>query len=166
MTLFWVPAVANGAVFSAPPCAVITYLEGHTAVQPVTRHQRSVTCTVDLQRTMTATAVYIRLTTLTMTNCNGDCQVCSVQYRVQQLRTVQCTHTHMNRANSSLDWVLSHWAHFTVLRFIFLVALCYRADHYIFALWFLSFFFLFFFPRLISATADWMSAILPHMVWP
>jgi len=28
-----------------------------------------------------------------------------------------------------------------------------------------SFFFLFF-PRLISAAADWMSAILPHMVWP
>jgi len=26
---------------------------------------------------------------------------------------------HMNRPNSSLDWVLSHWAHFTVLRFIF-----------------------------------------------
>ena len=23
-------------------------------------------------------------------------------------------HTHMNRTNSSLDWVLSHWAHFTV----------------------------------------------------
>ena len=32
-----------------------------------------------------------------------------------------------------------------------------------------GFFFLllfFFFPRLISAAADWMSAILPHMVWP
>jgi len=29
-----------------------------------------------------------------------------------------------------------------------------------------SFFFLSFFPRLISAVADWMSAILPHMVWP
>jgi len=28
------------------------------------------------------------------------------------------------------------------------------------------FFFLLFFPRLISAIADWMSAILPHMVWP
>ena len=28
------------------------------------------------------------------------------------------------------------------------------------------FFFLLFFPRLISAVADWMSAILPHMVWP
>ena len=26
-------------------------------------------------------------------------------------------------------------------------------------------FFLLFFPRLISAAADWMSAILPHMVW-
>jgi len=40
---------------------------------------------------------------------NGDClegerenyQVCSVQYCVQQLYTVNCTH--MNRANSSLD---------------------------------------------------------------
>jgi len=28
------------------------------------------------------------------------------------------------------------------------------------------FFLLLFFPRLISAVADWMSAILPHMVWP
>ena len=28
-------------------------------------------------------------------------------------------HTHMNRPNRSLDWVLSHWADFTVLRFIF-----------------------------------------------
>jgi len=55
---------------------------------------------------------------------NRDClegkrenyQVCSVRYCVQQC-TVQCTH--MNRPNSSLEWVLSHWAHFTVLRFIF-----------------------------------------------
>ena len=36
---------------------------------------------------------------------------------------------------------------------------------YIFMLWFVlsSFFFI---PRLISAAADWMSAILSHMVWP
>jgi len=44
------------------------------------------------------------------------------------IRSVRCNivcnncahsmHTHMNRPNSSLDWVLSHWAHFTVLRFI------------------------------------------------
>jgi len=27
-------------------------------------------------------------------------------------------------------------------------------------------FFLFFIPRLISVAADWMSTILPHMVWP
>jgi len=26
--------------------------------------------------------------------------------------------------------------------------------------------FFFFFPRLISAVAEWMSAILAHMVWP
>ena len=48
---------------------------------------------------------------------------------------------------------------------VFMVALCNRADHYIFILWFLSSS-SFFFPRLISAAVDWMSTILPHMVWP
>jgi len=38
-----------------------------------------------------------------------------------------------------------------------------RAGHYIFAQWFLV---SSFFPRLISAVVDWMSTILPHMVWP
>jgi len=37
---------------------------------------------------------------------------------------------------------------------------------YIFILSFVLSFFQSFFPRLISAAADWMSAILPHMVWP
>jgi len=37
-----------------------------------------------------------------------------------------------------------------------------RCGHYIFALWFLSFFF--FFPRLISAVEEWMPTILLHMV--
>jgi len=46
---------------------------------------------------------------------------------------------------------------------LFMVALWNRADHYIFALWFLL---SSFFPRLISAVGDSMSAILPHMVWP
>jgi len=50
-----------------------------------------------------------------------------------------------------------------VVVIIIMVALCNRADHYIFALWFLS---IFFFPRLISAVGDWMSTILPNMVWP
>jgi len=60
---------------------------------------------------------------------NDDClegkrenyQVCSVQYCVQQLYSE--LHTHMNRPNSSLDWILSHWAHFTELRFIFVYVL-------------------------------------------
>jgi len=29
-----------------------------------------------------------------------------------------------------------------------------------------DFYLSFFFPRLISAVGDWMSTILPHMVWP
>ena len=56
------------------------------------------------------------------------------------------------------------WLNCTVL---FMVALCNRADHYIFALWFLSSFYLsFFIPRLILAAVDWMSTILLHMAWP
>jgi len=48
-----------------------------------------------------------------------------------------------------------------------MVALWNRPDHYIFMLWFvLSSSSSFFFPRLISAAADWTSAIFPHMVWP
>jgi len=47
----------------------------------------------------------------------------------------------------------------------FMIALWNRETIYIFMLWFVlsssSFF-----PRLILAAADWMSAILPHMVWP
>jgi len=46
-----------------------------------------------------------------------------------------------------------------------MAALWNRAGHYIFALWFLSSS-IFFIPRLISAVVDWMSIILPHMVWP
>jgi len=42
--------------------------------------------------------------------------------------------------------------------------------HYVFVLWFLSSFFFFlllsFSPGLISAVGDWMSTVLPHMMWP
>jgi len=39
-------------------------------------------------------------------------------------------HIHVNRHNSSLDWVLSHWAHFTVLIFIFVYVLfCVHCMH-------------------------------------
>jgi len=50
---------------------------------------------------------------------------------------------------------------------LFMAALWNRTCHYIFILWFLSFYLLSsFFPRLISAAAYWMSTILRHMVWP
>ena len=49
---------------------------------------------------------------------------------------------------------------------LLMVALWHRADHIYFHAVVCLFFFLLFFPRLISAAADWMSAILPHMVWP
>ena len=45
--------------------------------------------------------------------------------------------------------------------FFFMVALWSTADDYIFILRFL----LSFFPRLISAVGNWMSAILPHIMW-
>ena len=44
------------------------------------------------------------------------------------------------------------------LGLVFLCLLWNRAGHYIFALWFLSFYL--FFPRLISAATDWISTIL------
>jgi len=43
--------------------------------------------------------------------------------------------------------------------FLFMAALRIRCGHYIFALWFLSFFLSFFIPGLILAVADWMSTI-------
>jgi len=59
--------------------------------------------------------------------------------------------------------------HAVVCSFFFMVALCNRADHYMFILFLSSllfFFFLSFFPRLISVVRDWMFTILWHMVWP
>jgi len=47
-----------------------------------------------------------------------------------------------------------------------MVALWNAADHYIFIIWFLLLLSIYLFPRLISAVADWTSAILPHMAWP
>ena len=51
---------------------------------------------------------------------------------------------------------------------VIMAALHSRCGHYIFVLWFISIFYLLsiFIPRLISAAADWMSTIFPHVVWP
>ena len=46
-----------------------------------------------------------------------------------------------------------------------MAALCNRAGHYIFALWFLLLSSSFF-THLLSSVAGWMSTILVHMVWP
>ena len=68
-----------------------------------------------------------------------------------------------NRAD---HYIFMLW--FVLLLLLLMVALCNRADHYIFMLWFvlLSSFFLLFFPSLILAVGDWMFTILWHMVWP
>jgi len=77
--------------------------------------------------------------------------LCNILSATIVLSTVHThTHTHINIPNSL--WIgLSHWAQFTVLRFIFMAALRSRCGHYIFIL---SFLLLFFFPRLISAVAE------------
>jgi len=84
---------------------------------------------------------------------------------------------HLYLLSGSWACSLSHW--WTVetrgchlMTAFVMAALWNRAGHYIFAMWFLSssssssFFLSFFFPCLISAIGDWMSTILPHMVWP
>jgi len=67
-----------------------------------------------------------------------------------------------NLSGRRLD-VYNTWTHGVAL---VMVALCNSAHHYIFILWFLlSIYLSSFFPRLISAGAEWMSAILARMVW-
>ena len=67
------------------------------------------------------------------------------------LTTLLVTHTHTGTLGKGLTSQLV------------VAALRSRCGHYIFALWFLSFF-LFFLPRLISAGTHYMSTILPHKV--
>ena len=49
---------------------------------------------------------------------------------------------------------------------LIMAAVCNRAGHIYFHPVVCSSSFFLFFPRLISAVRDWMSAILPHVVWP
>ena len=55
---------------------------------------------------------------------NGDClegkreNIRSVLYNIVHNNCVQCNAHTYEQTNSSLDWVLSHWAHFTVLTFL------------------------------------------------
>jgi len=47
----------------------------------------------------------------------------SVLFNIVHNNCAQCNAHTCEQTNSSLDWVLSHWAHFTVLRFIFVYVL-------------------------------------------
>ena len=87
---------------------------------------------------------------------------CGVCGRGVGSNLIQCTSCHkwVHKKCSGIKGSM-----YKVMRPFIMVALRNRADHYIFMVWFVlssSFFF----PRLISAAADWMSATLPHMVWP
>ena len=55
----------------------------------------------------------VRGKTIRSVLCNIVCSNCAQRN----------AHTY-KQTNSSLDWVLSHWAHFTVLRFIFACIMC------------------------------------------
>jgi len=82
---------------------------------------------------------------------------CSIVYIKGQMYSQTRTQDGCNFVTSATERSLRS------LSFI-MVALWNRADHYIFMLLFVLL--SSFFPRLISAVADWMSAILPRMVWP
>ena len=99
--------------------------------------------------------------------------------KLSKRRQIQVLYTHFEEVRGGVEpWLMARWKArveflLSVIGFLFMVALCNRADQYIFMLWFVllllpssSFFFLHFFPRLISAAGDWMFTILWHMVWP
>ena len=96
------------------------------------------------------------------TDCTARC--CSAGHALAGIATATMTSCHWLMTDSHDRRTLVEVC--TVLVFLVMVALCNRADHYIFMLWFVLLLLLLFFPRLISAAADWMSAILLHMVWP
>ena len=110
-------------------------------------------------------AVYFQCSNVRLSHVNKSLFTCLLPYLVTYLIT-WCMQAKSNHDTTVLV-VLIRLPLFFIRSKLFMVALCNRADHYIFIL-FLSFFLLLllsFFPRLISAVGDWMSTILWHMVW-
>ena len=62
--------------------------------------------------TAVVTVWRVRGKTIRSVLCNTVCNNCA-----------QCDAHTYEQTNSSLDWVLSHWAHITVLRFIFVLCI-------------------------------------------
>jgi len=106
----------------------------------------------------------------------GSCQLCFIQNTsvkyvcFHQLYNAKLRH--LAKVSNSIIclWksvgggALRFTAHIFKMPELIMAALHSRCGHYILVLFLLSSFF--FFLRLISAVADWMSAILLHMVWP
>ena len=99
--------------------SVVFRMRPHSFYSPhVTFHSRTWFLNVNLSLSMCSNAPFPsnrhhRSNDDSLEGKRENYQVCSVQYCVQQLCTVQCTHTWTD--NSSLDWVLSRWTHFTVV---------------------------------------------------
>jgi len=62
----------------------------------------------------------------------------------------------LNKASFGAFWVLFLWPPYVIGQAIIFLS----CGFYLSSIFYLSF------PRLISAAGDWMSTILPHMVWP
>ena len=78
----------------------------------------------------------------------------------------QCTNTHLTRfSRATTNPGGNRQAIMSLTLSLFMAALA-GCGPYILPGGFISFFLCIFFHRLISATADWMSTILRHMVWP
>jgi len=141
-----------------------------------------ITSATSLGRQYTRRSIYTRVLNF------GHFLTAKKEGRLIRRSTCTCVHTVIQHASSVLQWCIQQQViaktaqqcstfaqqyHNNETKYyiaslttpLFMVALCNRADHYIFALWFLSSIYLFL-RRLISAAADWMFTILPHMVWP
>jgi len=92
----------------------------------------------------------------------GDALCCQQMLAyLLQVRCPSCRPVNSVKALKATSMVIA-WYKIVAL---FMAALWNGAGHYIFAMWFLSFFFFYSLPK-ISAVAHWMSTILLHMVWP
>jgi len=118
--------------------------------------------------------VFLALKWLTADSSTYRNQMGSVRTRLwrwytRQHRSVMHSNWEDKQCNCFSQPIFMHfWLHWFVIYVLFNLWSPYGIGRqYIFSCCGLFFFLLsFFFPRLISAAADWMSAILPHMVWP
>ena len=98
------------------------------------------------------------------------CHVAVVKVYVAVSRHVTVFPDFLSRTGqyqSSADsWALYHCVYVINCMFYVLLRLPYGIGQTVIFLPVVSFYLCLFFPRLISAAADWMSTILRHMVWP